>query len=150
MKASTKKMIDLLCSIGIFVLIVFIVLPPLMKLFLPDGDNYENTVDLKLLSCIKTDVDGSIKEIKTHYKNDTVQKVEITYSNVTDTTQIDEKDYYNINGVEHSDTDTNIEITITPNQNNQNRLGTMFQKIDKQRSIYEDGDYNYTCNITKQ
>jgi len=150
MKTSTKKMIDSLCSIGIFIFAIFIILPPLMKLFLPDGDNYENTVDLKLLSCIKTDAEGTIKEIKTNYKNDEVQKVEITYTNVTENTEIEEKDFYKVNGVEKLEENDSIKITITPNQNNQNRLSTMFQKINKQKSIYEDGDYNYTCNITKQ
>ena len=42
-----------------------------------------------------------------------------------------------------------ITITITPNSYNKNRLNTILRPLKEQKSIYEDGDYNYICNITE-
>ncbi|MGN0974234.1 MAG: hypothetical protein ACI4OT_05770 [Bacilli bacterium] len=148
MKQSTKNLINILCIIGIFLLVVIITLPPLLRFLLPDSDNFNNTVELELLTCT-TNIDNTEKIINTHYKNKKVQKVEIRYNNVNENTIIEEKNFYNLSGVDVTENNNNIYISITPNSNNQTRLSAFFKDISEQKSIYEDGDYNYICNTTE-
>ncbi len=151
MKKRTKETINLLCYIGIFILIGIIVLPPLLRFLLPDSDSFENKVTLNLLTCQKTEaITNTKKEVKTHYKNGKVVKIKITYTNVLETSEIDEKDFYHISGVEADEKEEKLDITIIPNNNNKERLNTLFQPLEKQKSIYEDGDYHYICHITTE
>ena len=150
MKKSTKNIIYILCYIGIFILVLFIFLPPLLKYLLPEGDGYTNVVKVELLKCQKVEEEtGTKKVINTHYKDNKVELVEIAYTNVTEESIIDEKDFYKIEGVESLDDEgsASITINITPNNYNRNRLSQFFKSINTQKSIYEDGDYNYSCKI---
>ena len=150
MKQSTKKIINVLCYIGIFILILIISLPPLLRFLLPDKDEYTNPIKLELLTCTKTEEETKTKKIiKTHYKNNKVELVDIIYTNVVENSYIDEKDYYNLSGVEVDDQENIITINITPNNYNKNRLNTILRPLKEQKSIYEDGDYNYICNVTE-
>lgn len=149
MKKKTKEIINILCYIGIFILTVIILLPPLLRFLLPDSDNFENKVTLELLSCKKIEEGTNTeKTINTHYKNGKVQKIQIVYKNVLEDSQIDEKNFYNLSGVEVEEGINSIHITIVPNNNNQERLSSLFNNSEKQKAVYEDGDYNYTCMIT--
>lgn len=149
MKKNTKEIINIFCYIGIFVLTVIILLPPLLRFLLPDSDNFENKVTLELLSCRKIEEGTNTeKTINTHYKNKKVQKIEITYTNVSESSQIDEKNFYNLSGVEAEEQTNSIHITIVPNNNNNERLSSLFNQLEKQKAVYEDGDYNYTCTVT--
>ena len=150
MKQKTKNVINTFCYIGIFILLTIIILPVVLRFLLPDKDEYTNEISLQLLTCTKIDSNTHTKKtINTHYKNNVVEIVNIKYTNVTDETYIEEKDYYNYSGVEVNEENSVITINITPTGYNKNRLKPLFNSINKQKSIYEDGDYNYTCTITK-
>lgn len=147
MEENKKKLIKALCLVGIFILSLFIILPPVLKFLLPDNDEYENIVTLETLSCEKELEDGSQKIISTHYKNDEVQKIEIEYLNKTDTTKIDETNFYNISGITKTDKNNTLSITIIPNNMNRDLISTLINPIQEQFSIYADGDYDFTCEI---
>ena len=147
MKESTIKNIKLLCYVGIFLCALFIILPPFLNFLLPDTDRYTNETKLQTLSCESTREDGSQKQILTHYKNDKVQKIEITYSNMTENTVIDEDAFYNVSGLTKTESDQTLSIVIVPNTTNRDLLSSFLKSIQEQMSIYADGDYHYICEI---
>lgn len=142
-----SKWIDIVCYLIIFFLVLLIVLPPVLRLVLPDGDDYDNTILLESLRCIYSDESGYNKIINTQYKNKELTRVYVTYENYPADTVLEEKAYITIPGVSEDIENAKVLYTIEYNADTRNNtnLSKYFGKIDDLKATYESS--SYTCNV---
>lgn len=142
-----SKFIDIVCYFIIFVLILIIVLPPLLRWVLPEGDDYDNTLLLENLRCTYTEESGYNKLINTQYKNKELTRVYVTYENYPSETVLEEKSLITIDGVSEDIETSKVLYTIEYNSDTKENanLSKYFDKIDKLKTMYEAN--GYTCNI---
>ncbi len=142
-----SKLIDITCYFIIFVLLLFIILPPLLRWLLPQGDQYDNTILLENLRCTYDEESGYHKIINTQYKNKELTRVYVTYENYPSETVLEEKDLITISGVSEDIENNSILYTIEYNEEtkeNEN-LKKYFDKIENLKTTYERN--SYTCSI---
>lgn len=156
-----KEKSPILVIICILVLLIFIVLPPLFRKYIPkpEIDNSQvNKVSLKVLKCEKY-----FKEELYHvtsdskYKNNQIDNNKIVYeklqqvpegvNNNTSITVLEEFNMFNtLNNVSIDINDTIATVNINQNLINSNpdneRLLNYFQPIEEQKSYYESMGYN--------
>lgn len=143
-----SKFIDIVSYFIIFVLLLFIVLPPLLRWLLPQGDSYDNTVLLENLRCvIMEEESGYNKIINTQYKNKEITRVYVTYENYPSEEVLEEKKLVGTSGVSEDKEENKILYTIEYNEETKNNelLSKYFSDIESLKSTYESN--NYACAI---
>lgn len=142
-----SKIIDIVCYLIIFVLILLIVLPPLLRWLLPAGDSYDNTILLENLRCTYSEESGYNKIINTQYKNKELTKVYVTYENYPSEVVLEEKSLITNSGVSEDIENNKVLYTIEYNQDTSKNanLSKYFGKIEDLKASYEANAY--TCNI---
>ncbi len=142
-----SKIIDIVCYFIIFVLVLLIVLPPLLRWLLPEGDDYDNTILLENLRCTYEEESGYNKIINTQYKNKELTRVYVTYENYPSDNVLEEKSLITITGVSEDVENNKVLYTIEYNNNTKNNdnLKKYFGKIEDLKKAYEEN--TYTCSI---
>lgn len=162
MKKERSPILVILC---IFILLLFIIIPPVLRNCLPKEETVKENINLDkltILSCQKTfSNELYIVTSKTKYRNNYIESNIINYQKITDPSTVTETDqtntvsainefnafkaFSNINIVE---SDTLSTVTIdndTINNNPQStELKNYFQELNGQKGFYE--SMGYTCN----
>ena len=142
-----SKFIDIVCYFIIFILVLIIALPPLLRWLLPEGDDYDNTLLLENLRCTYTEESGYNKLINTQYKNKELTRVYVTYENYPSENVLEEKSLITIDGVSEDMEESKVLYTIEYNNDTKSNvnLSKYFGGIEDLKISYEES--GYTCDI---
>lgn len=149
MLANKSKLIDILCYLIIFVLLLIIILPPLLRFLLPQGNDFNNTAYIQSLRCVSKDsVEGGYQKIiNTNFNNNVITKVSVTYENYVSEIFPEEKQLIDIEGVTEDIAENRVVYTIEYNDKTKDNLNLIkyFGTIDELKAKYELNEY--TCTI---
>ena len=134
--------VNTVCYIIIFICILFISMPLILKYFMPESSS--NNINVKMLWCKKsTKIEN--KNVKINYNNKKITSIIITYENVNADTVIEEKRLIDKLGVSYKSDDNNIAINVEENAITKKVLPELFEDINMVKNNYEIKDYS--CSI---
>ena len=165
-----KDPVNILLLLAVFFLSIFIIVPPILRLTIPDvklqedKKSTEEKDDITILSCSKTDPTTSLTiTSRSKYVNDTIEQNIIIYEQVgikdnnsevqplpeeatKEITLLSEIDGISINKNTNK-TIISISKYIVDNNNANTYLTNQFKEKPEQRKYYE--EQGFTCNETK-